>query len=715
VRQKTQLLFIALVIIAILAGEALVYVPSRSTTRSVVIEAYTSTTALVQALTNGEIDIAPIENAGPRTLSQLKNNPNLNVVPIGNFGFTYIGLNLRNPPLNSSVFRRAMLYGFNRDRLLSGVLAGYGETLGPGLFSTAYATLGWRNEPSDMYPYSPERASQLLDSIGFVRSPSGVRVDPSTGQQLRTMFIYSKLSDPQSVAAANLFAEDMRSIGLPIISLPATDFDFAGIRVNYYFDLFIDTETAGPGPTWLDDLFAGVNDVYPVPHSTDLVGYHNSAFDENAKQLMTASDSASAREAALKCQEQLSLDVPAIPVYSKSLLIVTQKSLPQITPITGSIPDTIAGTLTNMTGEGLVRIGEVSGLTDVNPATGSAAADSLTLRLITEPLLTYAADGSLQPGLVGQWAISENSTTLSLVLRDGVRFQDGTTITAHDLAATLDWLVKYTVPSATLYPTVSKIKSVAEVDDHTVTISLLTSNRFAAYAFANSFALPANPLPTMDAPLALLLTGSLKSSGAFSLTRFVQGAEAELRSNPAGNQPTINGAQGQEISGARIGGSQIQIFSQPLTYKVQSIDNATFTVQVYDSNGGSEATIQGSYFSLGIYRANWNLNDQPLPVGVHRVVIQLFAQLPSGAFLQFNEEILTVHAPLLAWQIAVYALAMGLTLFTALALPSGLRSGKGIGPSRRLATKKVNYCRKCGAKLGPRSKFCLKCGAKVRR
>ena len=343
------------------------------------------------------------------------------------------------------------------------------------------------------------------------------------------MFIYSKLSDPQAVAAANLFAADMQSIGLPIVSFPENDFDFSGINVNYYFDLFIQTETAGPAPTWLYDLFAGVNDVSPVPYSTNLVGYHNSTFDECANQLMTASDSVSAKAAALTCQEQLSLDVPAIPVYSKRLLIVTQTSFPQLSPITGSMQDTIAATLANMTGGGLVRIGEVSGLTDLNPATILAPADSLTLRLITEPLLTHSSDGSAQPGLAAQWQMSDNSTNLTIVLRDGLKFQDGTPITAHDLAATLNWLIRNMVPSTPFYSTLNKIKSVSEVDTRTIQISLLGSDRFAVDAIANAFALPANLLPTTNGPLALMLTGALEPSGAFTLAKFVQGSGVELQ------------------------------------------------------------------------------------------------------------------------------------------------------------------------------------------
>jgi len=685
VRQKAQALFIALVIILILIGEAVVYLPYRSTTRSVTIQSYPSTSALVQALTNGEVDMAPIDNPSPDTILQLKNNPNLNIIPIGNFGFTYIGLNLRNSPLNNSIFRQAILYGFDRQRVLNDVLAGYGETLTPGLFSSAYANLGWRNDSINSYPYNPNKASQLLNSAGFVQSPSGVRVNPSTGQQLRTMFIFSKLSDPQAVAAANLFAQDMQSIGLPVISFPETDFDFnSQVKVTYYFDLYIDTASADASPIWLYDLFAGANDVSPVPYSTNLVGYHNATFNACATQLMTASNSGSAKTAALRCQEELSLDVPAIPVYSKRLLIVTQKSFPQISPITGSIDDTIAATITNMTGVGPVRIGEVSGLTDLNPTTVLAPADSLTLRLITEPLLTHSADGSPQPGLVDQWQMSDNSTKLTLVLRGGLNFQDGTPITAHDLVATLDWLTSNMVPSTPLYSTLNEIKSVSEVDSRTVLISLRDSDRFAVDIIANAFALPAGLLPTTNAPLTLMLSGALESSGAFTLVKFVQGSGVELRYDQPGNREVIYAVEGQDFFGSRIGGSQAQVLSQALTYEGEPLDNATFTVQFYDASRASEATIQGSYLGLGLYGVVLNLNDNPLPIGDYRVKTQLFAQLPSGAVIQFDQQTLNVQPPQLLLQLVVYVvaiIAIGVVMYNA-----SVRKAKP--PRRRRVTKR---------------------------
>jgi ABC-type transport system substrate-binding protein len=686
VKPKLQLLFIAAIIILILIGEALVFIPQRFTGASVVIKSYPSTNALIQALSDGEVDMAPLGNIAPQTLLQLKNNTNLNIVPIGNFGFTYIGINLRSSPLNNFVFREAMLYGFDRERVLKYALAGYGELLSPGLFSSAYAALGWKNETVDSYPYDPTEASQLLDSIGFKQASTGVRTDPSTGQRLRTMFIFSKLTDPQAVAAANMFAADMQAIGLPIISFPETDIDFyTQVSVTYYFDLYIETQSANAAPTWLYDLFADVKDMYPAPLSTNLVGYHNSTFEKWSKKLMTASDLSSAQTAALRCQEQLGLDLPALPVYSKNLLIAERKDAPKIIPITGSITETIAATLANMTAGTSVIIGEAAGLGDINPADKLGEAVSLTLRLITEPLLTYGPDGAAQPGLISRWQVSDNATTLTLTLRQGLEFQDGIPTTAHDLAATLNWLTANALPSTSLYPILRTIRNVTEIGDHTVAISFTTSNYFAVYEIGNLFALPANQLPYGDGSLALLINRALDPSGSFTLIRFVQGSEVDLQSIPsAGGLSTLSGVQGLDVAGSTIGGSQVQIASTPFTYEGQSIENATFTVHIY-SDGISGDVVHGSCVGFGVYRAILNLNDEKLPIGQSSVITELYAQLPTGAIIQFTQQDLTIHSPQLLSQVILYVLAVATVCFMAYSVTRRKR--------RRIATKRVRRVR----------------------
>ncbi|HXX72280.1 MAG TPA: ABC transporter substrate-binding protein [Candidatus Acidoferrales bacterium] len=681
-KPRVQLFLIAAVMILILVGEAVTYLPQRSAQATVVIKSYPSTDALVQALSNGEVDVAPIENIAPQTLQQLKNDPNLNIVPIANFGFTYIGVNLRHSPLNNSVFREAMLYGFNRERVLNYALAGYGELLSPGLFSSAYGTLGWTNESIDSYPYDPAKASELLDSIGFNMSSTGVRVNPSTGQQLNTMFIFSKLTDPQAVAAGNMFAQDMQAIGLPIISFPETDIDFySQVPVTYYFDLYVETVSTNAAPTWLYNLFSNSNNLYPAPLSTNLMGYDNSSFNTFAEQLMTASSLDDARAAALKCQEELSLDLPAFPVYSKSLLLVEQKGSVNLTPIAGSIAETLAASLANMTG-GNVRIGVVGGLADINPAITLGTADSIAMRLMTTPLITYSPNGSPKPGLADQWQMSNNATDLTIDLGQGTDFQNGNPATAHDVAATLNWLIGNVVPSAPLYPVLKLVRTVSVIDPQTVSIILRQSDYFAPYELGSLFALPAAMLPQDNGPLALLLSGALQSSGPFELARFVQGAEADLQTAGAGGLSALFGVEGQDVAGYSMGGSQIELRSQPLTYEGETIENATFTAIIQTGNGTTQ--LPGSYIGYGVYAASLNLDGAGLSPGNLYIMTQAYGQLPTGAIVQFAEQNLFLQPPLFLGQVILYLL--GLVAVVVLLVGARKREARARRRTRRRIT-----------------------------
>ena len=671
VKREITVVIAAVILIVIIISTILAINPPAN--QQVIIKSYESNDATLQALRNGEVDLAVIENAAPSILTELRADTSLNVVSIPSFGFTYIGMNLRNLPLDNLTFRKAMLYGFNREGVLKNVLDGYGEAISPGLFSSAYAGLGWRNGSVDVYPYDPGKAERLLDVLGYTASSGGIRVDPSTGQALRTMFIFSRLTDPEGVAVADLFAKDMRAIGLPIISFPLTDVDFnLNTKITYYFDMYVDTVSSGPAPTWLNTLFASSNDIYPAPLATNLDGYDNRTFDASLNQLLTATDSNVARNAAYRCQEQLGIDLPALPVYSGNLLIVTRSNATELVPVAGSVDDTLAQTLAVTSGTTVV--GETLGLSSLNPSLALSPADLLTLRLVTEPLFESDGKGVLIPGIASEWHMTENSTKLTIILRQGASFSDGNPITSHDVASTLEWLMKNAIPSSPLYSAINKTRSVVEVDSRTVEVTLTQPDSLAANEFAGLFALPATLLPTINTPLGFLEAGGLVSSGPFTLVRFVQGREVDLAYNPllpggswgSPALPNLNVVEGQEFMGALAGGSQIRLLSQPLNYQGQQIDNATLTTQIYNSNGESEAINQSSYLGFGVYTSTLNLNTQVLPAGSYGYSTQLYAELPSGAIIQFGGGTLSVHPPLLLLQFVVYIAALAAVLGVAL-------------------------------------------------
>lgn len=68
--------------------------------------------------------------------------------------------------------------------------------------------------------------------------------------------------------------------------------------------------------------------------------------------------------------------------------------------------------------------------------------------------------------------------------------------------------------------------------------------------------------------------------------------------------------------------------------------------------------IQGSSLGFGFYGANLNFDNQSLPIGEHRVTTQLYAQVPSGAVIQFGVQNLTILPPQFLLQIIGYVVAL---------------------------------------------------------
>ena len=95
------------------------------------------------------------------------------------------------------------------------------------------------------------------------------------------------------------------------------------------------------------------------------------------------------------------------------------------TPMNAAVP---RGDLPAIRGPGIRR-----------PTSAAAGAiDSVVYANIFEGLTRFASDGSIIPGLAESWEISEDGTTYTFPLHDGVMFHDGTTMDAEDVKFSLD-------------------------------------------------------------------------------------------------------------------------------------------------------------------------------------------------------------------------------------------------------------------------------------
>ena len=631
---------------------------------SVILRSYNSIPDAVQGILEGQVEMLPINKISLETLEPLENTTQVKLVSIASYDFTYIGLNLRNSPLNDLKFRKAMLFAFNRPRMLNQSLGSFGRSLSPGLLSSAYSTIGWPTV-TDQYGYNPTMAKVLLDSEGF-NETSTFRIDPSTNKSLRLMTIISRLTQPQEVTAAASFAMDMQSIGLPIVSLPMADIDFNEALRTYTFDIFIDSQSANTAPTWLYTLFDSKNDISPAPLSTNLVGYNNSTYDGYATKLLTSNRPDEIRTAAEKCQEILAADLPVLPVFSEDFLIAANPQLP-VNQVVGSVRETVRSSVINILKDPEfplpLRIGVTSDFDNLDPTLSSNQADWIALSLLTEPLVSMDQQGNLKPALAQRWTVSGDETVVTIAIRQNATYYNGQSITVDDIVETLNWLTKNTKPSSPLYTIMKAIKEADILDQKTLRIVLAQPDRFAINTFTNLFALPANRLPSNPSESDLVVSQLLVSSGPLILREFTQTNGVSMQLNnlyfgkPLQNLDNINAFQGDTIQGVQLfSGSLVTISSQPLILETQSITNASYSVCIYDQNGTTTECAAGNYESHGTYATVFPI-DSRFHQGTYWIESALYGNLPNGTFIILEKKTVTVRAsPLIP--LIVFALLM---------------------------------------------------------
>lgn len=166
-------------------------------------------------------------------------------------------------------------------------------------------------------------------------------------------------------------------------------------------------------------------------------------------------------------------------------------------------------------------------------------------RELFERLVTYAADGSLVPGLAESWTISDDGTTYTFHLRQA-EWSDGTPITADDAVFALRRLLKPAIAShnANLYYPIKNARAVntgqaepselgvSAADEHTLVIQLDEPTAYFLQALAMTEAAPLPRHLVEKAGDEWTRPGTMVSSGAFTLREWRPQARIDLDRNP---------------------------------------------------------------------------------------------------------------------------------------------------------------------------------------
>lgn len=93
--------------------------------------------------------------------------------------------------------------------------------------------------------------------------------------------------------------------------------------------------------------------------------------------------------------------------------------------------------------------------------------------LVTEPLVSLDKEGALNPRLAKEWEPSDDGLTWTITLRDGTTFNDGSPVTADDVAATFEAIIAEDSLSPGRTAFVGILGDVTATDDDTVEFGLL--------------------------------------------------------------------------------------------------------------------------------------------------------------------------------------------------------------------------------------------------
>jgi peptide/nickel transport system substrate-binding protein len=226
---------------------------------SIVFQLFTNQEAMVQALKNGQIDVADgLEGALLPAVTKL---PNVAVQKVTSDFWVNMAFNFGGqgpaakplPALKDLRVRKAIEMAIDKQKIVDTVYPGAAS---PGDTIIRPLSVHWHlTVPDDkLIKYDPAAANALLDQAGYTRGADGVRVDPKTGQPLR---IRMPVSDDTagSTPVGQLIAGFLKAIGITVTVQPVTAGKLYDLQQAGDFDAYIWYWSGDPDPNYQLSVF----------------------------------------------------------------------------------------------------------------------------------------------------------------------------------------------------------------------------------------------------------------------------------------------------------------------------------------------------------------------------------------------------------------------------------------------------------------------------
>jgi peptide/nickel transport system substrate-binding protein len=185
---------------------------------------------------------------------------------------------------------------------------------------------------------------------------------------------------------------------------------------------------------------------------------------------------------------------------------------------------------------GQVTVAEPTPPDTFDPIAHSDFNNWLVWQLAYETLVVVQPDGKVAPMLATSWKVSPDGLTYVFTLRPGVKFHNGSPLTADDVAFTFERLMAKGIPYAKArFPNVA---SVTAIDPGTVQIQLKKNDSSFLNNLGDPFAVAGAILSRQAAQTTDPATKMI-GTGPFRMVSYVPGSQLNLERNPEYWQPGV--------------------------------------------------------------------------------------------------------------------------------------------------------------------------------
>jgi len=244
------------------------------------------------------------------------------------FGYTYLGFNLRHAPFDDARVRRAIAYAIDRQEIVDGVLLGLGEVIATPYKPGTY----WVNRNISVRPFDAGKARALLAEAGWLDSNNDGLLDKN-GKPL-SFTILTNNGNKQRADTATIIQQRLKAVG---IGVKVRLVEWSAFIENFInkrnFDAVILGWSLSPEP-----------DQYSIWHSSqtgarqfNFLSYSNPKVDAALVAATRTFDKAERKKYYDVVQREIHQDVPVVFLYAPYSLPTFHKRIRGIKPAPAGI------------------------------------------------------------------------------------------------------------------------------------------------------------------------------------------------------------------------------------------------------------------------------------------------------------------------------------------------------------------------------------------